>query len=86
MPIVFKLSVGSRDPDPCSEVKVCQKNPYTTGPFRSDLVVQAKVSPEAVWEGVGTRFPHPEREQVSQADLCSQLMTFAFNRSSYGLI
>ena len=38
------------------------KNPYTTGPFSSDLLAQVKVSHEAIWEGAGTKFPHPERE------------------------
>ena len=33
--------------------------PYTTSPFGSDMLVQAKVSLEAVWEGAGTRFLHP---------------------------
>ena len=42
--------VGSRGPD------------YTTGPFGSDLLAQAKVSPEEIWEGDGTKFPYPERE------------------------
>ena len=53
---------GLRGPDPSSEVKVFPKNPYTTGPFGNDLLSQAKVSPKVVWEGVGTRFPHPGRE------------------------
>ena len=44
--------------------------PYTIGPFGSDLLDQAKVSPEAVWEGARTRFPHPGRGQVSQAEMC----------------
>ena len=59
--------VGSRGPDPGSEVQGLPKNPYTTGPFSSDLLAQAKVSPKAAWEGVGTRFPHPGREQIIQA-------------------
>ena len=38
-------------------------NPYTTGPFSSDLLAQSKVSHKAVWQGAGTRFLHPERER-----------------------
>ena len=30
--------VGSRAPDPGSEVKVFQQTPYNTGPFGSDLL------------------------------------------------
>ena len=54
--------VGLRGPGPGSELARNQQNPLTTGPFGNDLLAQAKVSPEAVWGGVGTRFPHPERE------------------------
>ena len=57
--------VGSRGPDQGLDVQGFPTNPCTTGPFSSDLLAQAKVSPEAVWEGAGTRFLHPEREQVS---------------------
>ena len=53
--------VGSRGPDPGSDVQVLSTNPYTIGPFGSDLLVQAKVSLEVVWVDVGTRFPHPRR-------------------------
>ena len=40
--------------------------PYTTGPFESDLC-----SPEVVWVGAGTMFPHPEKGRVRQAGLRS---------------
>ena len=53
--------IGMRGPDPGLEVQGLPENPYTTGPFGSDLLAQAKVSPEVVWVGVGTRFPHPGR-------------------------
>ena len=49
------------------------KNPYTIGPFSNDLLAQAKVSPEVVWEGVGTRFPHLEREEVKYRQVHSNL-------------
>ena len=53
--------VGSRGLDLGSEVQGLPKNPYTTGPFSSDLLAQAKVSPKVVWEGDGTKFSHPGR-------------------------
>ena len=53
--------VGSRGPDPGSDVQGLLTNPYTTGPFDSDLLAQTKVSPEVVWVGAGTRFPHPKK-------------------------
>ena len=43
------------------------KNPYTTSPIGNDLISQVKVSPEVVWEGDGTRFPHPGRKRVIEA-------------------
>ena len=46
-----------------------QTNPYTTGPFDSDLLMQVKVSPEVVWVGDGTKFPHPEKGRVRQEEL-----------------
>lgn len=42
------------------------KNPYTTGPFGSDLLAQVTVSPEVVWVGAGTWFLHPEKGRVRQ--------------------
>ena len=53
--------VGLRGPDPGLEFARNQQNPLTTNPFGNHLLAQAKVSLEAVWWGVGTRFPHPER-------------------------
>ena len=67
------MHVGSRGPDPSSEVRGFPKNPYTTGPFGSDWLAQAKVSPEVVWVGARTRFPHPRRGYVIQAELRSTL-------------
>ena len=43
--------VGSRGLEPGSDVRGLPKNPYTTGPFGS----------EVVWVGAGTSFPHPGR-------------------------
>ena len=37
-------------------------NPTTIVPFGNDLLTEKKVSHEAVWGGVGMRFPHPEGE------------------------
>ena len=53
--------VSSRGPNPGSDVQGLPTNPYTTGPFGNDLLAQAKVSPELVWMGARTRFPHPGR-------------------------
>lgn len=41
--------VGLRGPDVGSEFLDKSKNPTTTIPFGNDLLVQIKVSPEAVW-------------------------------------
>ena len=54
--------VGFGGLDPGSVSRFSNK-PRTTGPFRNGLLAQVKVSPEVVWEGVGTRFLHPERER-----------------------
>ena len=54
--------VGLRGPDPGSKFMDKPTNPPTTGPFGNDLLAQTKVSPEAVWGGVGTKFSDPERE------------------------
>ena len=54
--------VRLRGPDPGSEFMDKPTNPPTTGPFGNDLLAQIKVSPEAVWGGVGTSFSHPEEE------------------------
>ena len=53
--------VGSRGPDPGSDVQGFPTNPYTTIPFGSDFLTQAKFSPEVVWVGAGNRFLHPGR-------------------------
>ena len=53
--------VGLRGPNLGSEVQGLPTNPYTTGPFGSDLLAQVKFSPEVVWGGAGTKFPHPGR-------------------------
>ena len=54
--------VGLRGPGPGSELARNQQNPLTIDPFSNDLLAQAKVSPEVVWGGTGTRFPRLERE------------------------
>ena len=51
---------GLRGLDPVSEFITQPKSPPTTGPFGNDLFAQIKVSPEEIWGGVGTRFPHPK--------------------------
>ena len=57
-----KPFVSLRSPDLGSDFMDKQTNPPTTGPFGSDLIAQTKVSIEALWGGVGTRFLHPEGE------------------------
>ena len=52
-----KEDVGLVGPDPGLALS-SQTNPYTTGPFSINPRVQTKVSPEAVWGDVETKFPH----------------------------
>ena len=59
-------------------------NPYTTGPFGSDLLSQVKVSPKVVWVGARTRLPHPEKGRVRQAELCSVSVISILPGSSQG--
>ena len=51
-----------RSPDPGSEFITQPTKSPITGPFSNYMLAQIKVSPEAVWGGDGTRFPHPKEE------------------------
>ena len=55
----MKPFVGYLVPDPSSAVSLAKQIPIL--PALSEIFHGAwtKVSPEVVWEGVGTRFPHP---------------------------
>ena len=54
--------VSLRGPYPGSEFIAQPTNPPSVGPFGNDSIAQIKVSPEVVWAGVGTSFPHLEEE------------------------
>ena len=58
-------------------------NPYTTGPFGSELLSQVTSSPEVVWVDAGTRFPHPKKGRVRQAELRSIQITLFLRRVKY---
>ena len=59
--ILSSSHVGLRGTNLGLELSRNQQNPPTTSPFGSDLLAWIKVSPEAVWGSVGTKFMHPEK-------------------------
>ena len=52
---------GLRGLDLGSELRLTKKTLVLLA-FQRDLLMQVKVSTKVIWGGVGTRFPHPERE------------------------
>ena len=55
------------EPDPGSE-SFSETNPETIGPL-GNHGARTEVSPKVVWEGAGTRFPHPKDVLMRSGEL-----------------
>ena len=64
-------------------MQVFPTNPYTIGPFSSDLLLQVTVSPKVVWVGARTKFPHSEKGRVRKAELRYVQITLFLRRVKY---
>jgi len=73
-------------PDPGSAVSLAKQIPVLLALLAIVHRAQTEVSPEVVWEGAGTRFPHPRDVLMRVLEVCDlNLRTALFHTSFYSL-